>query len=235
MSASIYKIKNLVNGKSYIGFTTQLETRWEYHRTANDLTIHKAIRKYGLENFEFSVLYTSDDVDHTKNMMEGEFIREHMTHASMHGYNMTFGGEGQIGWVPSQETRSRISQALQGRSSPKSKYDVKELAEVRSSRSKRLHAGSFWITDGVTDKRLSFSMRGIKLPDGWVMGRTKIENLHKIVNGNPGGANTKGRKIYNNGLKHAYFFPDAVPEGWVSGKMVGFQGGTGAMKGKHNG
>ena len=42
--------------------------------------------------------------------------------------------------------------------------------------------------------------------------------------------NTKGKKIYNNGQKHAYFFENLQPESWFRGKMKGYQGGTGTNK-----
>ena len=62
----IYKIKNKINNKIYIGksiFNTT-EKRWKEHiRDSYDIsspgykyTIHKAIRKYGIENFIFEVI-----------------------------------------------------------------------------------------------------------------------------------------------------------------------------------
>jgi hypothetical protein len=70
------------------------------------------------------------------------------------------------------------------------------------------------------------------LPEGWVSGRLGQIGDMNLGNKNKTGDNTRGKKIYNNGIKHAYFLPDNVPEGWVSGKMLGYQGGTGAMKKK---
>jgi hypothetical protein len=36
--------------------------------------------------------------------------------------------------------------------------------------------------------------------------------------------------IYNNGIRHAYYFENQQPEGWTRGKMQGYQGGTGKLK-----
>ena len=53
----IYKIKNNINGKVYIGLTTcSLEYRWGKHLTEgrnekNKKHLYKSMRKYGLENF----------------------------------------------------------------------------------------------------------------------------------------------------------------------------------------
>ena len=53
----IYKITNKINGKVYIGLTTQtLEYRWGRHLTEgrninNNKHLYKAMRKYGENNF----------------------------------------------------------------------------------------------------------------------------------------------------------------------------------------
>ena len=51
----IYKITNKINGKVYIGQTIQcLKKRWSQHKSdskKSNMTIHKAMRKYGIENF----------------------------------------------------------------------------------------------------------------------------------------------------------------------------------------
>lgn len=65
----IYKITNKINGKSYIGKTeVSLETRIQAHcyaslhhrKTKNKdeyyYPLHRAIRKYGIENFETKIL-----------------------------------------------------------------------------------------------------------------------------------------------------------------------------------
>ena len=57
----IYKITNNLNQKSYIGQSIDILTRWKQHiyeANHNRLnnTIYQAIRKYGIDNFTFSVL-----------------------------------------------------------------------------------------------------------------------------------------------------------------------------------
>lgn len=53
----IYKITNLINGKSYIGQSVHIKRRWAEHcqPSAHSL-IGKAIQKYGKENFSFQVV-----------------------------------------------------------------------------------------------------------------------------------------------------------------------------------
>lgn len=100
----IYKITNKINNKSYIGLTTKTpEERWKQHiRTAyspnskdyNEL-FKKAIRKYGPENFEISVLDNSDDLEELK-QKEVYWIKQLNTYAfapNGYGYNSTIGGD----------------------------------------------------------------------------------------------------------------------------------------------
>lgn len=61
----IYKITNQINGKSYIGLTTKerpsdrysqhkyLVRHPEQEKKNNNSAIHDAMRKYGIENFDF--------------------------------------------------------------------------------------------------------------------------------------------------------------------------------------
>ena len=60
----IYKITNKANGKIYVGQSIDIEERWKQHRwkafNCNEVgyrsAIHAAMRKYGLDNFDYEVL-----------------------------------------------------------------------------------------------------------------------------------------------------------------------------------
>ena len=53
----IYKITNLINGKSYVGQSIHIERRWQEHKLPSaDSAIAKAIQRYGVNNFSFEVL-----------------------------------------------------------------------------------------------------------------------------------------------------------------------------------
>lgn len=57
MSIGIYKIENLINKKIYVGQSIDIEERWKKHISANDnFVIHKALHKYGKENFSFQII-----------------------------------------------------------------------------------------------------------------------------------------------------------------------------------
>ena len=104
---TIYSIKNKLNGKEYIGQTRYpVEKRWGEHVCVKRriTTIGHAIRKHGVENFEFSVLETCND--EVLNDREIFWITERKTVAPQ-GYNQTSGGSS---FIPSEETRKRISE-----------------------------------------------------------------------------------------------------------------------------
>lgn len=114
---SIYKATNLINGKSYIGFDACWPTRQQDHyrnHVNKNSKFYAAIRKYGWDNFEWTVLYQSTDKTHTHKTMEEYFIREYNTYCDTgHGYNMSYGGDG---GNRSVETRNKMRKYATNRS-----------------------------------------------------------------------------------------------------------------------
>lgn len=91
----IYKILNNVNNKSYIGFTNNPNNRWidhkKVHKTDNR-PLYKSMRKNGLENFSFEVIFCSTDKNYCLEEMEQYFIDFHNSLNPKFGYNLTKGG-----------------------------------------------------------------------------------------------------------------------------------------------
>lgn len=94
--AHIYKITNTINGKSYIGQTIKpISARWYFHiydamNKVDDLYFHRAIRKYGAENFIVEEIEEcrQDEL----NSREMYWIKYFDTFNN--GYNLTLGGGG---------------------------------------------------------------------------------------------------------------------------------------------
>lgn len=111
----IYKVTNNVNNKVYVGKTVySLETRKSQHiRDAkkSKFYFHNAIRKYGIDNFLWEILYECN-CKHELNTKEIKFIQQFNSFGS--GYNMTKGGEGTLGRIPSEHTRSIWSAQRKG-------------------------------------------------------------------------------------------------------------------------
>ena len=108
---TIYKSVNTKNGKVYIGFDSSWPNRLRVHKSASkkeDYKFYRAIRKYGWDNFEWSVIYQSKDKQHTLKQMETHFIYEY--NSMKNGYNSTLGGDGCFGMILSEESKRKISQ-----------------------------------------------------------------------------------------------------------------------------
>jgi group I intron endonuclease len=90
----LYKIINKINEKFYIGKTNNIFKRWEQHKYDSKknpkLLIHKAIRKYGIENFEFIIL---SKFDSDKEVCEEEIFQIKSSDKKMI-YNVALGGNG---------------------------------------------------------------------------------------------------------------------------------------------
>lgn len=90
----IYCYKNKVNGKCYIGQTVDPKKRSECHRRAYNTGVisafHRAINKYGFDNFEYSILHenkTRKELD----ILEKTEIENHKSIVPF-GYNLRSGG-----------------------------------------------------------------------------------------------------------------------------------------------
>ena len=103
----IYKIENLINHKVYIGQSVQLSTRWRNHKnsvynsslTTYEYPLYRAMRKYGLDNFAFSIIEecSEDELDER----ECYWIKKYGSFGAK-GYNQTAGGSGKPRVLPSE-------------------------------------------------------------------------------------------------------------------------------------
>ena len=110
MYGVIYLIRNLINGKAYIGKTIDFKRRVRDHlmgHTKQCKALNNAIKKYGVDAFTYEVLYEGI-IPELLSDIERQAIREHNTKAP-NGYNLTDGGDGLLN--PSEETRRRMSEA----------------------------------------------------------------------------------------------------------------------------
>lgn len=94
----VYALVNKINGKMYVGSTKRdLKIRLKRHFVkANEgsvCSIHKALRKYGKDNFDIRMI---EEFSTRKDMLDGEisWISYFNTYKSKYGYNDTPGGDG---------------------------------------------------------------------------------------------------------------------------------------------
>lgn len=110
---SIYMHKNLLNGKVYIGVTKQKpEQRWAGGEGYKTCTIfYKAIKKYGWDNFEHTIIETTDTRDKASEL-ERYWIAYYDSTNQEKGYNCDEGGYTKR--VFSEKTREKMRQSRLG-------------------------------------------------------------------------------------------------------------------------
>ncbi len=112
----IYRITNLINGKSYVGKTgMNFGDRWDSHRSLlnsgkhNNPHLQHAWDKYGKDNFEFATIEIATDKSKL-NDLEIKYIAEYR--AKGLSYNIHDGGDGgyNLGKHLSDETKRKIGE-----------------------------------------------------------------------------------------------------------------------------
>lgn len=108
----IYKLKNKINGKIYIGQTIRsLDERIAEHSRKNTI-ISRAIKKYGIENFIVSVIDEGKTIDEL-NKKEIHWI-SHYSSVIPNGYNQCYGGGNTVGYHHKKEHKMIMSEKKNG-------------------------------------------------------------------------------------------------------------------------
>lgn len=106
---AIYMIRCLVNWKAYIGQSINYRRRWadhllQFQNDENTKHLYNSMRKHGIENFVFVVLFRCNDED--MNFHEKRFISAFSTINRKYGYNLTSGGDSN--YRVSEEIREKM-------------------------------------------------------------------------------------------------------------------------------
>ena len=107
----VYCHTNKINGKKYIGITSQKpERRWRNEGQGYEHSpfFFKAIHKHGWENFEHEILFEGLSEEDAC-QKEIEYISKFETTIDKHGYNISLGGN-----IPSKEQCERMSKERKG-------------------------------------------------------------------------------------------------------------------------
>lgn len=229
--AKIYVITNNVNKKRYVGFTMQkVEKRLTHHigRTRQNYNYHlvNSIRKHGWENFSTEVILESKDVEYMKDIMEPYFIKELNTfYENGAGYNMTWGGEGILGYKKTKKQREATGDRLRGKKlSPEHveklriifsgkgnpRYGIKWTPELREKIKIGLK-NSTYIPRKWTEEQKRASAQRFK---GRILSPDHIESIRRAMfkrRGIPGHPHTEEHKTYMSCvLKGRKFTPEHV-------------------------
>jgi len=127
----IYKIQNKINGKIYIGQTKNDVSQRVAGHIKGDSYVGRALRKYGLESFDISVIDHAD----TKEVLDEKekYWIKALDCQSPSGYNLVGGGGGCL--TPSEETLKKMSNSQKGN---KHLLGYHHLEESKAQTSKKL-------------------------------------------------------------------------------------------------
>lgn len=189
MFYTLYQITNKLNGKHYIGKTCQgFKRRWSRHRWEavrnSKCRIHKAINKYGLENFEAKAILIGPSLEWI-NEMEIRAIK--LYDSFNNGYNDTKGGDGglgskaRLGKTHTAEARNKIAAARLGKPSPKLgvklSNETREKIRVANLGKKLSKEHKEKISAGLLASKNRKSLVGRKASDET---KAKMSSTHKL-------------------------------------------------------
>lgn len=140
----IYKAENKVNGKVYIGQTTVgLVYRMNCHfsETVAERYVshfHNAIKKHGKNNFTWEIIEHCESKEELDEM-EYHYIKQYNSFEG--GYNLTLGGDGQLGFKHSEETKATLSNIQSGEKNSfyGRKHSKKTIEKIRTAVTGKLH------------------------------------------------------------------------------------------------
>lgn len=139
MCWSVYCHTNKTNGKRYVGITKQDPlARWHNGYGYRGQTFFRAIEKYGWEGFTHEILFTGLCETEAKEK-ERQLIAKWETNSPEHGYNITVGGDGTVGYRHKELSKIKMSVAHRGKrlsSHTKAKMSVAAKGKNKSEETK---------------------------------------------------------------------------------------------------
>lgn len=182
----IYCYTNLINGKKYIGQTTDEINRKlhflnykEYTKTNSK--IDNARMKYGTsDNWKYEVIsrksyLNSEDASFDLDLLEILYITEYNSY--LNGYNSTFGGEGVRGYKITEQHRKKLSEIKKGKYNGENNPFFNKHHSVENRRKLSLaHIGKQLSEE--TKKKISEKLRGKKRTDQ-TKNKMKLANIGK--------------------------------------------------------
>jgi len=170
MNYCVYLIECILDGKKYVGYTSDPDARWIEHQASSRRKrcctyLHRALAKHGIENFRFSVIENCVSIDH--GLQREIFWIKNLSTFAPNGYNMTEGGDGLHGYKHTEETKRKMSELRKG----------KHLSEFTKQKLSKLGKGR--VKSPETCERISKGKKGrdftdahrLALKEAWILRR----------------------------------------------------------------
>ena len=131
------------NGKRYVGQTVRLDKRIIQHKqgarnhnlASYNCALHRAIRKYGYDSFVLDIL--EEDIPRSELDDREKYWIKEMDSFGENGYNMTEGGDGNLGRTWSEEQRKDMSLKKMGQNKgiPLKEETKRKIGEANKGKS----------------------------------------------------------------------------------------------------
>ena len=163
MVCGIYLITRKDTSQKYVGQSVNIARRWRHHIRGYDLEhsrVERAIRKYGVDKFDFQIITELPNDINTLNIHEKYWIKFYNTYEDKNHYNLTPGGDFNPMRVPeivkrmsgenhsffgqhhTLETRRKISKSRMGIGRGKRNFAVSESNRRRTGKNHPLYGRS---------------------------------------------------------------------------------------------
>lgn len=114
---NVVYVKHFENGKKYVGITKHFKRRMQEHvkdmKKGSTLPVHRAMRKY---SHETEIVFESECYEDV--LKYEQLVIRNFKDLGYELYNLTDGGKGMLGYVPTEETRQKLSEATKGENNP---------------------------------------------------------------------------------------------------------------------
>lgn len=195
MKYTVYQITNLVNNKIYVGVHQTTDTNDEYFSSSR--AVKQAVKKYGKENFRKDILFVYDNPEEMflkeKEIVNEEFVQRKDT------YNITCGGIGS--WHHWNDGSERHKESAR-KGAKKAGQNLQDY--LRKNPDKRIPP-----PDWTGKSHSKESKRKISEANKIALAGEKNPNYGKVWCVRKNATEYTDRKPY---------YPDEIPEGWVSVK-----------------
>lgn len=173
MNYKLYLIQNLLNLKCYVGLTKYAVIKRFQEHSKRGFALYEAIQKYGEYHFSIKEIDCCNTAEEAA-ILEKYYITLYRSKVP-YGYNLTDGGDGTNGWVPTEEQRQKCSERVTALHSEKK---VGMYGKTHSEETKQ---------------KISEAHKG--KPKPWLVGRTiRQETIDKLIEINTGRKHTEDTK-----------------------------------------